>query len=324
MQHFTLFFNKETLRFQKEEISNTAKLHTYLHKNYARLGKSLWQREKRPAMILCPGGSYYHLSQKESEPTALPFLSAGYQVFILEYTVGFECRFPLPLLELAAALLLLRENAKAWQIDENQIATLGFSAGGNLVGMLGNTWQVPWLSERLQCTPEQIKPNAQILSYALYSEEGYPPHLQGALQKMVQTLYPQGLENLPWEEQKEAYRLCNKQLPEKLGFLFYETPAEMNLQKNFHPLTPPTFLWHTREDVIVPAVQALSAAHRLACLGVPYELHLFDGGKHGLARADKEAFFYDTLPTRPKEWISLALSWLSDQFSKEDAHNDKK
>lgn len=315
MQYFTLYYNEKTKTFIEEKeaspelLNSKVKLHCFLHQNFARLGKSLWQRDERPAMVICPGGSYYHLSQKEGELSALHFMNAGFQAFLLDYSVGFECEFPKPLEELAVAIAHVRGQAKKWKINPNQIVTMGFSAGGNLVGMLGNHWSDAWLSQNLNLTAEDIQPNAQILSYAFYSGEGMDNQ---SLKELELAHYPQGMASLPEEERLLAYRNLNKLLPEKLGYIFYYPAEEIDLQKHFNSNTPPSFLWHTQEDTLVPAVQAISAAHRLTQLGVPCALHLFTKGKHGLARADREAHFYAELPLEAKEWLSLCRAWLKD------------
>ena len=72
--------------------------------------KDTW---KRPALIVVPGGGYGIVSKREAEPVALPFLSKGYQTFILTYSVGGENGFSYPqqLLEAAAAVDYVKKHA---------------------------------------------------------------------------------------------------------------------------------------------------------------------------------------------------------------------
>ena len=45
------------------------------------------QDQKRPCMLICPGGGYWMVSQRECEPIALHLLPEGYNVFVLTYSV---------------------------------------------------------------------------------------------------------------------------------------------------------------------------------------------------------------------------------------------
>ena len=86
---------------------------------------------KRPSILICPGGGYAGCSQREDEPIALHFLPEGYNVFVLTYSTA-PHRFPAQLLEVAAAMELIYENAEEWGCDTEKIAIMGFSAGGHL------------------------------------------------------------------------------------------------------------------------------------------------------------------------------------------------
>ena len=109
------------------------------------------QEQKRPAIVICPGGGYLYCSAREAEPIALRYAAKGFHAFILRYSVGREAAGFAPLQEVSWVIGLLRENAEQWNIDPNKIATCGFSAGGHLAlaaGVMGEN-----------------KPNAMILGY---------------------------------------------------------------------------------------------------------------------------------------------------------------
>ena len=75
--------------------------------------------------------------------------------------------------------------------------------------------------------------------------------------------------------------------------------------------TPPTFIWHTAEDELVFAQNALRFAMALAEHRVPYELHVFERGRHGLSLADETTDVDQQMINRESQvWIDLALSWL--------------
>ena len=116
-------------------------LEVYLQEN---LGG--YQSEKRPCLLLCPGGGYRFVSRREAEPVALHFLPEGFNVFVLTYSVA-PNRFPTQLREVAAAMELIWEYADAWNCDVQKIAIMGFSAGGHLAAHYTNRWDCPQVRE---------------------------------------------------------------------------------------------------------------------------------------------------------------------------------
>ena len=87
---------------------------------------------KRPAMLVIPGGGYAICSDREADAVAAAYLKAGYQAFILRYTVTSKGGWPHPLNDYEQAMSLITENADKWHIDPAKIAVVGFSAGGHL------------------------------------------------------------------------------------------------------------------------------------------------------------------------------------------------
>lgn len=87
---------------------------------------------KRPAMLVLPGGGYAMCSDREADPAAAAYLKAGYQTFILRYTLKNKGGWPYPLQDYEQAMNLIKENAEIWGVDPEKIAIVGFSAGGHL------------------------------------------------------------------------------------------------------------------------------------------------------------------------------------------------
>ena len=86
----------------------------------------------RPAMIVMPGGGYAICSDREADPVALAYAKAGFQTFVLRYTLKDKGPWPMPLEDYDAAVELICENAEKWHVDTTKIAAVGFSAGGHL------------------------------------------------------------------------------------------------------------------------------------------------------------------------------------------------
>ena len=123
------------------------------------------ENQRRPSVLICPGGGYVMCSQREAEPVALQYLKEGYNVFILWYSVAPQ-RFPQPLREAAAAVELIHRNAEVWNCDEGRVAILGFSAGGHLAALYSNAYDWPEVREVL---PESKPVQASVLCYPVIS-----------------------------------------------------------------------------------------------------------------------------------------------------------
>jgi acetyl esterase/lipase len=244
----------------------------------------------RPAVIVCPGGSYQYTSDREAEPIALRFLAHGYHAFVLRYSV--RARFPQPMLDLANAIRLVRQNAAAWLVDPQRLIVCGFSAGGHLAAALGVFWDRPFILDAVHAAPADLRPDAVILGYPVMDLRHGPPAKDGG---------------------EPHYAPMH-------GFLFGVREAPDELVNQYRPdlhVTPqssPAFIWHTADDPIVSARNSLLFANALAAHGVPYELHIFDTGPHGLALANSVTAVDASLDVPHAQiWLDLALNWLDRQ-----------
>ena len=108
---------------------------------------------KRPAVLVLPGGAYQFCSEREADPVAMPYLKAGYQAFILRYSVKENAVWPNPLEDYEQAMEMIRAKADEWMLYPDKIAVIGFSAGGHLAAAAA--------------TMSKNRPNAAILGYAV-------------------------------------------------------------------------------------------------------------------------------------------------------------
>ncbi|MBE6741716.1 MAG: alpha/beta hydrolase [Ruminococcaceae bacterium] len=113
--------------------------------------------QKRPAMIVMPGGGYYFCSDTEADPIAFIYMKAGFQVFILRYSVDEHKAWSNPLDDYEQAYKYICDRSEEWAVDTNRIAVIGFSAGGHLAGCAA--------------TISNCKPNAAILGYPVLNGE---------------------------------------------------------------------------------------------------------------------------------------------------------
>ncbi|MBF8248496.1 MAG: esterase, partial [Bacteroidetes bacterium] len=64
------------------------------------------------------------------------------------------------------------------------------------------------------------------------------------------------------------------------------------------------FLWHTFEDKTVSVENSLEFAKALKKNGVPFDLHIYEQGRHGLGLGDKYPF------ANPHPWTRVLMVWL--------------
>ena len=264
---------KERFPFLGEEDRNPS-VALYLLDPMTEMKRDNW---KRPCLVICPGGGYGMVSQREGEPIAVHFLPDGYNVFVICYSVA-PHRFPTQLREVAAVLELIYENADAWHCDTDRIAIMGFSAGGHLAAHYSNCYDIP---EVRDVFPWSKPVQASILCYPVITADPADAHL-GSFRNLlgVETLTP---------EQVEKFS-CDKRVTEH---------------------TPPTFLWHTAQDNAVPVANTLRYAQALNRYGIPASVHIYPAGWHGMATVDEQTLDHmppEILPAQ--QWLSEARRWL--------------
>jgi Esterase/lipase len=257
---------------------------TYIHERSERKWHPIgeWQPDLRPVIIILPGGAYRYCSDREAEPVVLPFFAAGFNAFILNYSLGEECIFPVPLEDISKAIYEVRKNAREWFIDPDKIAVGGFSAGAALTTMIGTQWNTKGLAERLGIPEGENKPNALLVGYGLTCMDD--PSI-----------------NMP-----KPYV--------EVGAIVKQNPDELNTYQYVGEHTPPAFIWHTTEDELVSYKHALKFVESLDKYNIPFELHIFEKGYHGLSiSTDLTAYGYDH-PINVEQWVPMCIKWMRNLF----------
>ena len=124
---------------------------------------------KRPAMLVLPGGGYENCSDREGEPIALSFTGRGYHSFVLEYSVK-PFAYPTHFNEACLAVHYIRTHAAELGVIPSQIAAVGFSAGGHLLGMISTAYENCELAATLGVSSQTFRPDAAIYSYPVVTE----------------------------------------------------------------------------------------------------------------------------------------------------------
>ena len=273
--------------------------------------------EKRPAVIVAPGGAYLCCSDREAEPVALAFLRMGYNAFVLRYSVAYDGSkpywetdfgtqainpdkmYPTQMREIGLAFKCIADHAEEWLIDTSKIAICGFSAGAHNCAMYSTHWSKPVIADYVGIDKELLKPAACILGYPLtdyiYMNNKVKESPEGAEFFAVSNRLTLG-EN--WDDEK---------------LLLDMSPARLVDND-----TPPTFIWSTAADGLVPVEHSIIYANALAEKKIPFEIHIYENGDHGMSLCDQSTAnreSYDVL-TDPcaKTWITHCEEWLYKRF----------
>lgn len=219
----------------------------YLHPDAAR----------RPCILVVPGGAYCFVSPTEAEPIARAFYDLGFQALVLTYSTNPTFLAPLGTLalrDLSRAVRLIRARADEYRVDPDRLFLCGFSAGGHLCASLCVHYaDIADPDPALDAYAN--RPDGAILSYPVITS-GLFTHQDS----MLALLGPE-----PAEEALD-YAALERHVTED---------------------TPPCFLWHTLTDGSVPVENSLAFAKACRAHGVPFALHLFSDGPHGLSTADR-------------------------------------
>ena len=92
-----------------EEIMLNAERNVRLSAWIQEVGGEFTPIEKRPAVLVLPGGGYSMCSDREADPVAAAYARAGYQAFILRYSIGEHRQWPNPLKDYEQAIRLIRD-----------------------------------------------------------------------------------------------------------------------------------------------------------------------------------------------------------------------
>ena len=219
----------------------------------------------RGAVVVGPGGGYCMKADHEGAPIAEMLNQAGVSAYVLDYRVK-PCHMLAPLADAKRAIRLVRS------MGYEKVAILGFSAGGHLTCTAATLYDAgnPDAAdplERLSSRPDAFIPCYAVVSFGAFTHRGSRESLLG-------------------QENADNWELVRK----------------FSNELHITPDTPEAFIWHTAADQAVPVENSLNLALALSAQGVPYEMHIFPQGRHGLGLAEE---FEDV-----KQWVPLLQKWL--------------
>ena len=238
-------------------------------------------KKVRPAILVIPGGAYLFVSDSENEPVALRYFAEGYDAFALDYSVAPE-HYPAQILQAGMAMLYLRREAAALDLDVRHIAAVGFSAGGHLCGCVSLLWDDPALVAAFgKEACEGIRPDASVLAYpVITADDRY------------------------WQKDS-LMNFCG-------GAVKTE---DYSLEKRVRANAAPCFIWSTSADDCVPAENSLLLYSALRRAGVSAELHVFEKGCHGMSLCNGETACSEPsahVCAHNASWVELSLGFLEE------------
>jgi acetyl esterase/lipase len=226
------------------------------------------------AMVICPGGGYQHLAPHEGNDYALWLNQHGVTCFVLKYRLGSNgYHYPAEFQDVTRAMRWVRAHASDYQIDPHRIGIMGSSAGGHLSATLLTHFDAGNKDSKDPVEQQSSRPDLGILCYAVITmEEPY--------------VHKGSRDNL----------LGKNPSPVLVELLSNELQVTTN--------TPPCFMWTTFEDKTVPMENTMLFAAALRKNSVPFALHVYEKGRHGLGLDDKPPFAH------PHPWANDCLFWL--------------
>ncbi len=228
------------------------------------------------AMVICPGGGYGGLAPHEGNDYALWLNQHGVTCFVLKYRLGSHgYRHPAMLNDAARAVRWVRAHSEDYKIDTHRVGIMGSSAGGHLASTLLTHFDAGDKNSGDLIEQQSSRPDLGILCYAVIT--------------MGELTHRGSKENL----------LGKNPSPELVQNLSNELQVTTN--------TPPCFLWTTFEDTVVPMENTMMFAEALRKNHVPFALHVYEKGRHGMGLHDKAPF------ANPHPWAADCLFWLKEQ-----------
>jgi acetyl esterase/lipase len=220
------------------------------------------------AIVVLPGGGYGRLAAHEGHDYALVLNQHGLAAFVLKYRLGSHgYRHPVMWQDATQAMRLVRSRAAEWNLDPARIGIMGSSAGGHLAATA--------LTQFETVNGISSRPDFGVLCYPVIT--------------MLEHAHTGSRDNLLGKD-------SSPELRRRLS-------AELNVTSD----TPPCFIWHTHEDAGVKVENSLLFAAALRRAGVPFDLHIYEKGRHGLGLADKPPF------ANAHPWSRDLLFWLRER-----------
>lgn len=223
------------------------------------------------AIVICPGGAYAMLADHEGHTIAVWLSTIGVTAAVLKYRLGPHYHYPAQLQDVARAIRTVRARAAEWGIDPDRIGVMGFSAGGHLASTIATHFDAGDSAASDPIDRVSSRPDIAVLAYPVIS--------------MTDGITHAGSRTNLLGDSPSA-----------------ELEADLSNEKHVTAQTPPTFIFATANDPVVRVENSLLFVAALDAAKVPFELHIFERGPHGVGLAQDNPSL--------RIWPALLQQWL--------------
>lgn len=294
-------------------IKNTVKLNDNIYIDCYNIDEN----SSNPCLIICPGGGYGYHSPREAEPVALKFLSKGLNSCVLYYSVADKAKFPRPLIDLSETIKFLKSDDSPI-CNNKKIITIGFSAGANLVLEYNAKWKE--ISNKYVNCNYELKPFLTICGYppVSFEDDSFDAVDESFANEIFYFKNSQHIKEIAEDEKRQlcegiSYAVFGKQKPSKKEMDEYN----LLVSSDFYNMSP-VFIFSTLEDKIINNNDILKLAMKFNENKVPYELHMFQWGEHGLSLGDAfTATNKAQIDMHYSKWFDMSIEWIFRQLKQE-------
>lgn len=234
--------------------------------------------QPRGTVIVAHGGGFMTRTGCEGIHVAKYFADAGFNTAILTYRLQPYSRYD-AMHDMQRAIRLLRSRKEELGITDKVVA-MGFSAGGMLSSNCATHFDLGDANAEDPVEQQSCRPDGAVLGYGAFAFCGLPG----------------GFFADPFADTTQNPFVASKEE------LIYFAP-EVNIKRD----TPPFFIWQTNSD---DPRHSFTLGQALTAMGIPFEMHLFPGGVHGLALADGNNDLYMDVP-HVAQWAPMCTTWLN-------------
>ena len=212
-----------------------------------------------PGLIFIHGGGWSGGDKEVYRLHASRYAQRGYVVASIAYRFSGEAPFPAAVQDAKCAVRWMRAQDKLYNIDPNNIAVLGGSAGGHLAMMVGYSYDVPELEGDAGHQHVSSKPQAVVNLYG-------PSDLTVPFAQQSELVH-RFLGGKKYDQAPEFYR--------KASPIYYLTRDD-----------PPTLILHGTLDEVVPIAQSDALVAKLKVLEIPHTYDRLEGWPHTMDVAE--------------------------------------
>ncbi len=235
------------------------------------IGIRIHEGAPRSMLLVCPGGGFMWKACYEGTIVAERFYQEGFNVAVLDYRVNPYAQ-ETAYADAIRAVRFLRGHAKEYNILQDRIGMMGFSAGAMLTGYCATMFDEgdPLAEDPVErCSS---RPDAAVLCYGAGSSVPVSKGLLGY--------------DRAWHAKM----------------------SRRSIERNVKAECPPFYIWQCAG--MDDPRNSTQLADVLAECGVPFELHIFPYGNHGTALSNEIHPDAKVNDPHVAHWVTLCCEWL--------------